>query len=115
MFAKNLRYLCSDRLLSSADSESVGDAIYIIKPRCDQGDLQNGSVIEPDVAQPLDNTGMDLRCVLCQLNHIITHRTLGFSYRSRLVIVAQCCDQIVIQGYETQKLCVRFHSVETVV
>ena len=55
----------------------------------------------------------DLRRVLRQLHHVIQHRSLLLGDGRGLVIPPQGFNQVRIQRYPTQKLCVRFNSIET--
>src|SRR5271165_4399578 len=98
-----------------ADSQRIGDAVDVVEPGGDQGDLEPGLVVETDGTQPFVIQGRDLGSVPGQLDDVIDHDPLGLGDWGRLVVLTQRLDKIVIQGDPTQKLCVRDNSVMALV
>jgi hypothetical protein len=90
----------------TANSECIGNSVDIIEPRRDQGDLQDGTVVETGAPQPIVIQGRDLGCVPGKLDHVIDHHSLSGGDRCGGVIIFQRLDERVIQGDPTQKLCV---------
>ncbi len=98
-----------------ADSQRIGDAVDVVEPGGDQGDLEPGLVVETGGTEPFVIQGRDPGRVPGQLDDVIDHDPLGRGDRGRRVVLAQRLDKIVIQGDPTQKLCVRDNSVMALV
>jgi hypothetical protein len=77
----------------TADSKRVGNPVDVIKPGRDQGDLQDGTVVEAGVAQPVVVRGRDLGRIPRKLDHVIDHHSLSHGDRCRGVIIFQCLDE----------------------
>ena len=65
----------------TADPQCIGNPVDVVKPGCDQGDLQDGAVVEASAAQPLVVQGRDLGRVLGELDHVVDHHSLCFGDR----------------------------------
>lgn len=57
----------------------------------------------------------DLRRIARELDDVIAHNKLSLGDRRAFVVLTKLSDEVGIQCYATQKLCVRFHSVKAVV
>jgi hypothetical protein len=63
----------------AAYSQGVGDAIDVVEPRCDQRDLQDRFIIEPDFAQSFVVFSGYPRSVLRQPDYVIQHCVILFA------------------------------------
>ena len=99
--------------LLSSHSQRVRHSVDIVEPCRDQCDLQNAAIVKSGGAKTLMIRAADLRRVLRQLHRVIQHRPFLLRDRRTFVIPPQSFNQIRIQSYSTQKLCVRFNSIET--
>jgi len=54
-------------------SQGIGDAIDVVEPGCDQGDLKDGLIYESFRAEAVVIFAADLRGVFCQLHNIFQH------------------------------------------
>ena len=97
--------------MATADAQGVCDAVDVVEPRGDQGDLQDGLVVEAGGAELVVIAGANARGVLGQLNDVIAHDALGGGKGSGLVVLAGSLDQRFIECDATQKLCVGFNSI----
>ena len=99
----------------SAHAQSIRDAIDVIEPGGDQCDLQNGAIVKTGRAQLYVIAFGDARGISRQLSDIVKHHALLFGDWRSPIVLLQRFDQLVIQGYATQKLCVRLDSIMTAV
>jgi hypothetical protein len=88
------------------NSQGIGNPIDVVKPGRDQGDLQDGAVVEASAAQALVVQRRNFGRVLGEFDHVIDHHSLCCGDRRCCVIVFQRLDESIIQGDPTQKLCV---------
>ena len=110
VFFETARLSAHSRSLS-ADAQCVGDAVDVVVPRGDQGDLKNGAIVESHPSKPFVVERGNTRRVLGQLDDIIKHDSFALRDRRACVILAKRLDELVVQSDPTQKLCVRLNSV----
>ncbi len=96
-----------------AHAERVRNAVDVIEPGGDEGNLENGLVIESGLAQPLVVGAADLCSIFGKLDHVVHHHALRRRERRRRVIRLERFNQCFIQCDATQKLCVRLDSINT--
>jgi hypothetical protein len=99
----------------STNSQRVGYPIDVIKPRCNQRDLQDAPIVKAGRAQPL-MVPLGKACGIAgELGYVIEHEPIRLGNRSRPVVLLQGFHQLFIKGNATQKLCVGFDSIMTTV
>jgi hypothetical protein len=98
--------------LFASHAQGVGYAIDVVKPRRDQGDLQDCLVVESGGAQAVVVVFPDSRGVLREFDHVVQHHALLFGYGGGRVVLLQRVDQCFVQRYATQKLCVGLDSID---
>ena len=113
--AATLRQRIWGTRLVSAYAQCISHAIDVIKPRGDQRDLQDTAVIESDFPKSLMMVSGNACRIARQQGYEIEHHSILFRDLRCPVIILQRSDQFFIQGYATQKLCVRFDSIMTAV
>src|SRR5262249_45685965 len=84
--------------LRSPDPQRGGDAVDVVEPRGDQGDLEDGAVVEAGGAQPVVVLGRDPGRVPGDLDHVVDHDPLRIGDGSLRVVLAKRLDERVIQG-----------------
>jgi len=62
--------------LFPSNPQPVRDSIDVIKPRSDQGDLQNGAIVEAHGSQSIDVVLPNLGRVLRELHDMIQHHAI---------------------------------------
>ena len=72
----------------SADAQSIGHAIDVVKPRGDEGDLQNALIVKADRAQTLVILLADVGRIFGQPSDIIQHHAILIRDGGGLVILA---------------------------
>ena len=92
--------------LFTSDTEGVGYAIDVVEPRGDQGDLQDGFVVESGGAQAVVVVFPHFGGVLGKFDHIVQHHALLVANGGSRVVLLQRFNQCFVQRYATQKLCV---------
>ena len=93
-----------------SNAQRVGDAVDVVEPGRNQGDLQDGLILET-AAGNFSWSSSDLGGVLRELHDVIDHDALLRRDGSGGVIAFQRLDQFFIKRDATQKLCVGFDSI----
>ena len=93
-------------------AQRICHSIDVVEPCCDERDLQDADIVESGCAQALMIHRSDLCCVLRELDHVVEHDLIGVRGGSRAVVAFQRADQCLIERDPTQKLCVRFNSID---
>ena len=101
------------RLPFPAHAERVRDAVDVIEPRRNEGNLENGLVIEACLAQPLVVGSADLCSILGKLDDVLHHHALRRGEGRLRVIRLKRFNQCLIESDATQKLCVGLDSINT--
>ena len=101
--------------LVSPDTQSVGHAIDVVEPGCDQCDLEDRLVIKTSRPQALVIFRCDARGVVCELQDVFKHFPVLLGNRRSFIIFLQSLCQLLIQSNAPQKLCVRFDSIMTTI
>jgi len=98
--------------LFSSYSQRVRHAVDVVEPSSNQSDLQDRLIVKSHSAQFVVIIFPDLGGVFSNFHGVVKHRPFLRSDGSRCVIFFQSFDQILIQRNPTQKLCVRFDSID---
>ena len=80
----------------SADAQSIGHAIDVVKPRGNERDLQNALIVEADCAQTIVILLADVGRIFSQPSDVIKHHTILIRDGGGLVILLQRLHQIFI-------------------
>jgi hypothetical protein len=73
--------------------------------------LQDGLVVKPHFAQVLVMSAANFRSVFGQLDHIFHHRSFRHSQWRLGIVGLERSNQVFVQRYATQKLCVGLDSI----
>ncbi len=101
--------------LVSTNSQRVGYPIDVVKPRCNQCNLQDASIVEAGHAQPSMVILRKACGIVGELGYVVEHEPVRLRNWSRPVVLLQGPHQLVVKGNATQKLCVGFDSIMTTV
>jgi len=101
--------------LVSTNSQRVGYPIDIVKPGCNQRNLQNAPIVKARHSQPLMILPRKACGVVGELSHVVEHEPIRLRNRSRPVVLLQGPHQLFVKGNATQKLCVGLDSIMTTV
>ena len=88
------------------DAQRIRDAVDVVEPRRDQGNLQDGFIVESCGPQLCVVLLRNLCGIPGELYHVTQHHAFRLGYRGGRVVALQRFDQAFIQSYPTQKLCV---------
>ncbi len=83
-------------VLVSANTQRIGNAVDVVKPRSDQCDLKDSPIIKACRAQTRVIRRRDSRCVFRHLHHVIKHYTILLADRRGLIVLFQRPDQFAI-------------------
>lgn len=98
--------------LLPSNAETVCDAVDVVEPGGDEIDLKNAYIVEANGPQGIEVVGVDGGRGKGQLLDVTEHGAFAVRQVRRPPVFLECFRQPFIQGNETQKLCVRLHSVE---
>ena len=98
--------------LVTPHAERISDAIDVVEPCGYQCDLQNGLVIKPGGIEHIVIFLVNLSRIPGDSHDVVEHHAILVAYRRGCVVALQSFDQILIQSDSTQKLCVRFYSID---
>src|SRR5262245_14323111 len=92
--------------------ERIGYAIDVIEPGRDERDLQYSLVGKSGRPQMIVILSLNAGGVFSQLDHVVKHDSILIADGGSRVVPLQRIDQLLIQRYSTQKLCVRLDSID---
>ncbi len=93
----------------------VGDTVDVIKPRGDQGDLQDAAIVETGGAEIVVVGAGALGGVAGELDDVFEHGFVLSADGGGAEVFLQRGDHFVVEAGATQKLCVGFDSIEAAV
>ncbi len=97
------------------DTQAVGNTVDIVEPRRDEVDLQNRGIVEAESAENVNVSALYVHGPPRQRVDVVQHGSIGRAQLRRSIIDTEGRDKLLIPGCSTQKLCVRFRSIEAVV
>ena len=92
--------------LFASHAQGVGNAIDVVKPGCDECDLQDCLIVKSRGAQAIMIIFPDFGSVFGKFDYVVQHDALLLGDGSGRVVPLQRFDESFIQRYSTQKLCV---------
>jgi hypothetical protein len=89
-------YLSPQSSVLPSDAQSVGDAVDVVEPGGDEGDLKYGPVVEARFAQARVVCGADARGVARELRDVVEHDAVLLGDGRGGVVRLQRPDQLFI-------------------
>jgi hypothetical protein len=101
--------------IGPADSQGIGNAVDVIEPGSNQGDLQYPDIVKAHFSQPVEVLGRDLISRFRQAHGEIDDRAIGGGKFGFCMVPPQLGGEFLVEAGPAKKLDVAFRSVEALV
>ena len=96
----------------SSHAQGIRNPIDVVEPRGYQCDLQDRLVIKPRGMEHIVIFLVNLSRILCHSHDVVEHHAVLVADRRSGIVALQGVNKVLIQSDSTQKLCVRFYSID---